>query len=321
MHVNRTMIGVMAAGFLAIASGRHGTAVGPTSALKGAAPSSSKSPVDVRGDTPDASPNKELNSQASPRQAGIGAALRIEDGKVLVTMVLPDTPAARSILIKANDQIVAVAEGNEEPVDVTGIKDVARVVGMIRGSIGTIVRLTTIQEGKGEADRLVVSLVRGDIKEIDSFVDGRLLPLGAKAPNFKFIRLGDAEEADLSQHAGRIVVVEFWASWCGPCVKTVSELESVQEQHPEWIGQAVLLAVSVDERKEDAVALFNRNRWSKVSTVWAGSDVLKLYRVAGLPTIFVIDRDGNVAAVDHRLDVPAVIKPLLHRSVETTGNR
>jgi thiol-disulfide isomerase/thioredoxin len=268
-----------------------------------------------------ATADKKVNAPDLPRQAGIGAALRIEDGQVFVSKVLPDTPAARSNLIKTNDQIVAVAEGDEEPVDVTGTRDVARVVGMIRGPIRTVVRLTIVPEGKGEKDRLVVSLTRGDIKEIESFIDGRLLPLGAKAPNFNFARLGNAEEADLSQLAGHIVVVEFWATWCAPCVQAVDDLESVQEQHPEWTGQVELLAVSVDQRKEDAVTLFSRMQWSKVSTVWAGPDVLKLYRVAGLPTVFVIDRDGSVAAVDHRLDVPAVIKPMLQRSVEKTGNR
>ncbi len=98
-------------------------------------------------------------------------------------------------------------------------------------------------------------------------------------------------------------------------------MASLQEQHPEWTGQVELLAVSVDERSEDAVTLFNSKHWSKTSTVWAGADVLKLYRVAGLPSMFVIDRDGVIAAVNHRLDLPKVIKPLLLKSQEKTGSR
>jgi thiol-disulfide isomerase/thioredoxin len=278
-------------------------------------------PDNSRGNIPTNPANKEAEAQDFPRQAGIGAALRIEDGKVLVSKVLPDSPAARSQLIKANDQVIAVAEGNKQPIDVRGTKDLARIVGMIRGPIRTVVRLTIVPEGKGVTDQLVVILIRGDIKEINSFVDGRLLPLGTKAPNFKFARLGNAEESNLSQLAGRIVVVEFWASWCGPCIKTIDEMASLQEQHPEWTGQVELLAVSVDERKEDAVTLLKSKHWSKISIVWAGPDVLKLYCVAGLPTMFVIDRAGSVAAVDHRLDVPAVIKPLLLQSAKKTDSR
>jgi thiol-disulfide isomerase/thioredoxin len=267
-----------------------------------------------------ASPDEKSRSQHPPRQAGIGTALRIDDGHVFVNKVLPESPAARSNLINANDQIVAVAEGNEEPIGVVGIKEVSSVVGMIRGPAGTVVRLTIIPEGMDDTDQLVVSLIRGDIKEIDSFIDGRLLPLGSKAPDFKFVPLGDGDQRNMSQLSGRVIVVEFWASWCGPCIKTVDELVSLHEQHPEWSGQVELLAVSVDERKQDAVSLYKSKPWSKISTVWAGPEVLRMYRVAGLPTTFVIDRDGTVAAVDHRVDVPVVIKQLLLRSAGKTGS-
>jgi len=321
MHVDRIMLGLMAAGLVVTISGCSRPTAETTSAPNHEAELLSRPPGDGRGDTTMASTDEKSRAHDPPRQASIGIALRIEDGHVFVTKVLPESPAARSNLIKANDQVVAVAEGNEQSTDVAGTEDVSRVVGMIRGPIGTVVRLMIIPEGKDETDQLVVSLIRADIKEIDSFIDGRLLPLGAKAPNFKFARLEDGEQKDLSQFAGHVVVVEFWASWCGPCIKTVDELVSLHEQHPEWSGQVELLAVSVDERKEDAVTLFKSKPWSKISTVWAGPEVLKIYRVAGLPTTFVIDRDGAVAAVDHRLDIPVVIKPLLLQSAEKMGSR
>ena len=270
------------------------------------------------GHTPTPPVNKQDEAPDVPRQAGIGAALRIENGKVLVIKVLPDSPAARSELIKTNDEVIGIAEGNEPPVDVRGTKDVAKIVGMIRGPIKTVVRLTIVPAGKAEKDQLVVNLIRGDIKEINMFVDGRLLPIGAKAPNFKFVRLEGNEDRDLSQFAGRIVVVDFWATWCGPCITSIDELALLQEQHPEWAGQVKLLAVSVDDKKEDAITFVNRRQWSKISTAWAGSDVLKLYRVSGLPTIFVIDRDGTVASVGHRIDVPVLVKRLLLPSGEKT---
>lgn len=243
-------------------------------------------------------------------QAGVGAALRIQDGKVFVHKVLPATPAARSNAIKPDDQVIAVAEGDDEPVNVTGMK-IAKVVGMIRGPKGTTVRLTIVPAGKDPTNLLVVSLTRGDFKELNTFVDGRLLPVGATAPSFKFVRLVDGEVTELSQLAGRIVVIELWATWCGPCIRALDELESLQVEHPEWNGQVELVAVSVDEDREDAVKFFRDKRWSRISTVWAGPDVLKSYRVSGLPTMFVIDQDGQVVGADHRLDIPGLVKPLL----------
>jgi thiol-disulfide isomerase/thioredoxin len=269
-----------------------------------------------RDDTRQTASDKETHGQILARQAGIGTALRIEGGKVFVAKVLPDTPAALSGTIKPNDQIVAIAEADKIPVVVTGEKELARVVGMIRGPVKSIVRLTIIPQGKNESDSVVVSLVRGNIKEIDQFVDGRLLPLGTKAPSFKFTRLSDSEETDSSRLAGRIVVIEFWASWCGPCIKAVDDSDSLQAKHPEWAGQVELLAVSVDEKKEDAATIVKNAHWTSVSIGWAGPAVLQQYRIAGLPTVFVLDRKGNVAAVDHRLDIASTVAPLLKSSAK-----
>jgi thiol-disulfide isomerase/thioredoxin len=256
-----------------------------------------------------------------PKQAGVGVSLRIEDGKVLVSSVLPDGPAALSKAINKDDEIVAVADGDQEPVDVVGTKEVARVVGMIRGPIGRVVRLTVVPAGKNAADAVVVSMVRGDIKEIDTFVDGSLLPLGSKAPNFKFVNLSDAYEDELSERAGRVLVVEFWASWCGPCVRALDELNALLEEHPEWARRVEVLAVNVDEKKEDALALFNSKHWPHIHAVWAGPEVLKKYHVAALPTVFVLDRRRNVVAVDHRLDVAAEIRSLLPKAKGKAGDR
>src|SRR4051812_30136886 len=92
---------------------------------------------------------KEPASQSLP-QAGVGLALRIKDGKVLVETVLPDSPAARSNSIKRGDQVIAISEGDNKPTELTDIKELAKVVGMIRGSIGSVVRLSIIPVGKGE---------------------------------------------------------------------------------------------------------------------------------------------------------------------------
>lgn len=273
-------------------------------------------PSDSRNNISSTKPTVTSNAPALASQAGIGAALRIENGKVFITKVLPDTPAALSNLIKPDDQIIAIAEANEKPVVVSGEKELARVVGMIRGPVKSVVRLTIIPKGKSEADCIVVSFVRGNIKEIDRFFDGRLLPLGTEAPNFKFTRLGDSQETSLSQFAGRVVVIEFCASWCGPCMKALDELDSLRAKHPEWEGRVELLAISVDETKDDAAAIAKIAHCTNVSISWAGPSVLQQYRVAGLPTVFVVDQKGNITVADHRLDISANVTHLLKSSTK-----
>jgi len=250
-------------------------------------------------------------SDAHP-QAGVGAALRIQDGKVFVGKVLPETPAAESGEIEPGDQIIAVAEGNDEPVDVAGMR-LSQIVGAIRGAEGTTVRLTILPAGKDPAELVVVSLTRGNFKELSRFVDGRLLSAGTSAPDFQFTRLVDGKVARLSQLSGRIAVVEFWFAGCHPCIAALDRMESLQAEHPEWDGKVELVGVSVDDELEDAAKRFREKQWSSVAIVWAGPAVTKAYRISGFPTLFVIDQEGKVVAADHWLDIPELVKPLLQR--------
>ena len=148
----------------------------------------SSSPQPRTQNTPGNTGDQQLKPHALP-QGGIGVELRIENGKVFVARVLPETPAAETNTIKRNDLVVAIAEGDGLPTQLLGIKDVAQAVGMIRGPIGSVIRLSIIPTGKSEGDQIVVSLIRGDVNQITTHVDGRLLPVRSKAPNFKFTPL------------------------------------------------------------------------------------------------------------------------------------
>jgi thiol-disulfide isomerase/thioredoxin len=247
-------------------------------------------------------------------QAGIGAALRVEDGKVYISKILPNTPAAAIGSLHENDQLLAVAEKNAVPIEVTGLK-LGAVIGHIRGSVGTVVRLTIVPAGKQPEDAVVVSLVRSKIAAIDKFVDGRLIPPGEQAPDFKFTPLLDDMKASkatsLGDLSGRIVVVEFWATWCGPCIKAIDRLQTVAARHPEWQGQVELLVVSVDDDRATAEDLSREKNWSAVRCVWVGPELLKTYRVGGIPAVFVIGRDGKVVAAGSEQPIEELLAPLL----------
>jgi thiol-disulfide isomerase/thioredoxin len=249
------------------------------------------------------------HSAEQAAQGGIGVAIRIHKGKVLVGSVLPDTSAGRTNAIHPNDRIMAIAEGNKEPVEVTGM-DMAKVVGLIRGPQGTVVRLTVVPAGKEEADALVVSMTRGEVQLLDVFGDGKLLPPGAKTPEVKYSRLSDGKKGELSQYQGKIVVLEVWASWCKPCVENLERLETLKREHPEWNGQVEFLAVSADDRLEDATRVCKAKQWAGVTALWTGPSILKALHLSGLPGLYIIDRQGEVAA-SQPADITAVLKRLL----------
>ncbi len=94
---------------------------------------------------------------------GIGALLGTEDGYCEVKEITPGGPADQSKLIHAGDRIVGVAQGDGDYVDVIDMK-LSRVVDMIRGEKGTVVRLKVIPAGADLATRKEIKLVRAEIK-------------------------------------------------------------------------------------------------------------------------------------------------------------
>ena len=278
-------------------------AVSPVANEAGAPPGGAAVAGDGQGDEP-----------TEPAVAGIGASLAIKDGKVWVTKIFPETPAAQSNAIGPGDQIIAVGEGDAEPVAVAGMK-LGQIVGMIRGPVGTTVRLTVLPTGKDPAEFLVVGLVREAVKVLNTFGDGALLPVGAAAPDFPLTRLADGAPTQLSQFSGRVVIVEFASIGCRPCIKALDELATLRAEHPDWSGQVEIVGVTVDEAKEAALKFVaeKQTRWSGILMVWAGPDVLKAFHVSTFPTLFVIDLDGKVVAAGHPSDIAELVQPLLRR--------
>jgi carboxyl-terminal processing protease len=118
---------------------------------------------------------------------GIGALLRSEDGYCKIQELKPG-PAMRSKLLKPNDRIVAVAQGEDEPVDVVDMK-LSKVVDLIRGPKGSKVRLTVVPADAADPSvRKVVSLVREEIKLEDQEAKAKIIELPQGKD--KLIRLG-----------------------------------------------------------------------------------------------------------------------------------
>ncbi|HEX6699477.1 MAG TPA: TlpA disulfide reductase family protein [Gaiellaceae bacterium] len=115
-----------------------------------------------------------------------------------------------------------------------------------------------------------------------------------EAPTFSIPALTGQGRVDLSSYAGRVIVVNFWAAWCGPCR---DELPLVERDWRRWRGDVVTF-VGVDVR--DTAGAAWRALASAGVTYPVGHDhsytVERLYSVSALPQTFVIRPDGRVAA-------------------------
>ncbi len=124
----------------------------------------------------------------------------------------------------------------------------------------------------------------------------RLVGEGRQAPGFTVERLGGGT-LSLSELRGKVVLLDFWATWCPPCVEEMPELFKLSG---EYAGKGVVLVAAnrVETDSRGAVSAFLARSGLRPSdsarVVFAGEELLDAYRIEALPTVYVIDREGNV---------------------------
>jgi len=113
---------------------------------------------------------------------------------------------------------------------------------------------------------------------------------GLPAPNFTFPGL-DGKMVSLSDHRGKVVLLNIWATWCPPCVE---EMPSIQRLYEELGGEDFeILAVSIDNSGAKVVAPFMKKyKLSFPALLNPEGTVQTLYGTTGVPESFIIDKEG-----------------------------
>jgi thiol-disulfide isomerase/thioredoxin len=119
---------------------------------------------------------------------------------------------------------------------------------------------------------------------------------GERAPGFALADL-EGKTVELSAYQGKIVFVDFWAHWCGPCKKELPVLEKLARR---YAGKdVVFLAINVDREKKDALAFL---RSAGIATLPVLLDpksaAVEKYGPETMPSSFVIDRKGMIRFVN-----------------------
>jgi len=113
--------------------------------------------------------------------------------------------------------------------------------------------------------------------------------LNIEAPDFQLKDTG-GNNIRLSDYKGSIVFLDFWATWCSPCLK---ELPLFQAMHDEYSGKdIVFLAISTDKEKDKVIPFLEENKYT--FKVLYDNGMKKAYNVAGIPTVFIINQDGII---------------------------
>ncbi len=136
---------------------------------------------------------------------------------------------------------------------------------------------------------------REDATDSENASTGDISPLvGKPAPDFKLSSI-DGNSFRLSDHRDRVVVLDFWASWCGPCIQTMPLVDEVVQE----IGgdKVRLLAVNIQETEARARLAIERLEISCEVLLDHDGQTAAVYGANAIPQTVIVDRDGNVTHV------------------------
>lgn len=117
------------------------------------------------------------------------------------------------------------------------------------------------------------------------------LSIGSRAPDFELFDL-EGEIHKLSDYKGQPVVLNFWATWCGPCR---AEMPHLEEVYKEWKDNGLtFFAVNVGESSTDVTSFLDYFGFNMPVLLDGARTVSRKYGVSGIPTTYFIDEDGII---------------------------
>jgi thiol-disulfide isomerase/thioredoxin len=178
-----------------------------------------------------------------------------------------------------------------------------------------LVHLNQIEAARARFKVCLTSIKPGDplYLRTQRFVENPALALLPLAPAFTVTTL-DGSRFSLDQMKGRVVLVDFWATWCGPCME---ELPQIKQIAKDFAGQPlVILSISWDEDKQKWEKFVAKNQMTWPQYHDTGHRIGNLFEVKALPGYFTIDSDGVLTTemLGGGFDVEARLKQLVDKA-------
>jgi len=117
--------------------------------------------------------------------------------------------------------------------------------------------------------------------------------MGKTAPDFMLNTIDGSATLSLKDLRGSVVVIDFWASWCPPCRRSLPGLAALEQR----LKGLKVLAVNIDDDRVKGVEFLRRNRIKVVALYDQDKQVVKRYDVSAMPSALIIDKHGVVRFV------------------------
>ncbi len=118
--------------------------------------------------------------------------------------------------------------------------------------------------------------------------------VGRKAPSFRLVDL-NGKKVGLSDFEGKVVIIEFWATWCPPCRESMPETEKLFQKYKD--KDVVVLGISIDEKggMERVKAFIQEYNITYPILMDDNGDVGRLYGVMSIPVTYILDKNHSIA--------------------------
>lgn len=110
------------------------------------------------------------------------------------------------------------------------------------------------------------------------------------APSFSLEKLDGSGEINLKNYRGKVVLIDFWATWCPPCKESLPFLNKMQKKYKNF----EVIAINIDDDRAQAQAFLEEQGLSLNAAYDSSKSVVALYDVPAMPTAYLVDQYGKV---------------------------
>jgi len=169
---------------------------------------------------------------------------------------------------------------------------------------------------------LLGKLALEQIKQVKRDLNKKDILAGDTAPDFTRVSM-QGDTIRLTDYRGKsCVLLDFWASWCGPCIKGIPDIKSIYNEHNKNL---TIIGISLDQNKEKWLNAINKHQigiWYQILSNYVldnnyfvnEMNISEIYNVKIIPTYVFIDKEGKVIAIWHSIgkgelsDIDRVLK-------------